>query len=107
MTVRQLWSYGERPSERIYAGFQGGALRLPQTGNTFITYGGICSIDGCPASGPDRFEPGEAKARDRMGIRAQILEVTPAGEVMLDLRIGGEAGDPRALSVFRSEHVPN
>jgi hypothetical protein len=105
-TVRQVWSYGERPSERLYAGFQGGALRLPRTGNTFITYGGICSIDGRAASGPDRFEPGEAEAGDRMRIRAQLLEVTPDRQVVLDLRIGGEAGDPRALSVFRSEHVP-
>ncbi|HLQ94709.1 MAG TPA: aryl-sulfate sulfotransferase [Xanthobacteraceae bacterium] len=106
MTVRQVWSYGERPSERLYAGFQGGAMRLPQTGNTVITYGGICSIDGRAASGPDRFEPGEAEARDRMGIRAQILEVTPDRQIVLNLRIGGEAGNPRALSVFRSEHVP-
>jgi hypothetical protein len=75
--VRHVWSYGERSPERLYAGFQGGALRLPQTGNTFITYGGICSIDGRPASGPGRFEPGEADARDRMNIRARLLEVTP------------------------------
>ena len=106
MTVRQVWSYGERPSERLYAGFQGGALRLPQTGNTAITYGGICSIDGRPASEPDRFEPGEAEAHDRMAIRAQILEVTPDRQIVLNLQIGGEAGNPRALSVFRSEHVP-
>ena len=104
--VRQVWSYGERSSERLYAGFQGGAVRLPQTGNSFITYGGICSIDGRPASGPDRFEPAEAESRDRMDIRAQLLEVTPDRQVVLDLRIGGEAGDPQALSVFRSEHVP-
>ena len=105
-TVRQIWSYGEPPSEQLYAGFQGAALRLPQTGNTFITYGGICSIDGRAASGPDRFEPGEAEARDRMNIRAQLLEVTPDRQVVFDLRIGGEVGDPRALSVFRAEHVP-
>jgi arylsulfate sulfotransferase len=105
-TVRQVWSYGERPSERRYAGFQGGALRLPRTGNTFITYGGLCSIDRRAASGPDRFEPGEAEARDRMAIRAQLLEVTPDRQVVLDVRIGGEAGDPQTLSVFRSEQVP-
>jgi hypothetical protein len=105
-SVTQLWSYGDRAGEQIYAGFQGGAMRLPKTGNTFVTYGGICSIDGKPASGPDRFEPGEAEARDRMAIRAQLLEITPAREVVLDLRIGGEPGDPLAMSAFRSEHVP-
>jgi hypothetical protein len=40
-TVSQVWSYGDAPGERLYAGFQGGAIRLPQTGNTFVTYGGI------------------------------------------------------------------
>jgi hypothetical protein len=102
-TVRQVWSYGE--AEGLFAGFQGGALRLPNR-NTFITYGGICSINGKPASGPDRFEPGEAEHRDALDIRAQLIEVTPDKEIVLDLRIGGEAGDPKALSVFRSEFVP-
>jgi arylsulfate sulfotransferase len=105
-TVRQVWSYGERPAERLYAGFQGGAMRLPATGNTFISYGGICSIDGRPASGSDRFEPGEAQARDAMAIRARLIEVTPDLQVVLDLSIGGEPRDPKALSVFRSEHLP-
>ena len=104
-TVRQVWSYGEAEGERLFAGFQGGALRLPN-GNTFMTYGGICSISGNPASGPDRFEPGEAEHRNALDIRAQLIEVTPDKEVVLDLRIGGEAGDPKALSVFRSEFVP-
>ena len=104
-TVRQVWSYGERPSERLYAGFQGGALRLPRTGNTFITYGGICSIDGKPATGPDRFDPNEANPHDRLDICARLVEVTPDKEVVLDLQIGGTPGDPKALSVFRSELI--
>jgi arylsulfate sulfotransferase len=104
-TVRQIWSYGEAEGERRFAGFQGGALRLPN-GNTFITYGGICSIDGRPASGPDRFEPGETEQRDALDIRAQLIEVAPDKEIVLDLRIGGETGDEKALSVFRSEFVP-
>jgi hypothetical protein len=101
-----VWSYGDAPGERLYAGFQGGAMRLPRTGNTFISYGGICSLGGRPASGPDRFEPGEAEQRDALDIRAQLIEVTPDKQVVLDLRIGGEPGDPKALSVFRSEFVP-
>ena len=104
-TVRQVWSYGEAPGERLYAGFQGGAMRLPKTGNTFITYGGICSIDG----GRDRARPLRARrsrhAQASTSARG-LLEVTPDKEIVLDLRIGGEPGDPKALSVFRSEHVP-
>ena len=105
-TVRQVWSYGEPPAEQIYAGFQGGAMRLPKTGNTFITYGGVCSIDGKPATGPDRFDPGETVSRDKLDICARLLEVTPDKDVVLDLQIGGAPGDPKALSAFRSEHVP-
>ena len=54
--------------------------------------------------GPDRFEPRAVLAT--LDIRARLIEVTPDKEVVLDLRIGGEPGDPKALSVFRSEHVP-
>jgi arylsulfate sulfotransferase len=105
-TVRQVWSYGERPGERLYAGFQGGTMRLPRTGNTFMSYGGICSMAGRPVSGPDRLEPGEAEQREPVDICARLIEVTPDREVVLDLSIGGSPGDPRALSVFRSEYVP-
>ena len=94
-TVRQVWSYGDSPGERLFAGFQGGAFRMPRTGNTFITYGGICSIDGKPANEADRAD-----------IRARLIEVTSDKDAVLDLRIGGGPGDPKALSVFRSELVP-
>jgi hypothetical protein len=94
-SVRQVWRYGDGDGERLFAGFQGGAFRLPKTGNTFITYGGICSLDGKPANEPNGAD-----------IRARLVEVTPDNDVVLDLRIGGEPGDPKALSVFRSELVP-
>jgi arylsulfate sulfotransferase len=93
--VSQVWSYGDAPGERLYAGFQGGAMRLPRTGNTFITYGGVCSVDGKPAS-----EPKGAN------VRARLIEVTCDKEMVLDLRIGGGANDPKVLSVFRSELAP-
>src|SRR6185295_3745251 len=94
-TVRQVWSYGAREGERLFAGFQGGAYRLPTTGNTFITYGGICTVGGKPANEPDGAD-----------IRARLIEVTPDNEVVFDLAIGGEPDDPKALSVFRSEFMP-
>ena len=65
---------------------------MPKTGNTFITYGGICSVDGKPAGEPDGAD-----------IRARLIEVTPDKDIVLDLRIGGGPDDPKALSVFRSE----
>jgi hypothetical protein len=104
-TVSQIWSYGEAPGERIFAGFQSGAMRLPQTGNTFITYGGICSMNGRPSTGPDRFDPAEADLTEKIDICARLIEVTSDKRVVLDLRIGGAPDDPNALSVFRSELV--
>jgi len=95
-TVRQVWSYGDTEGQRLFAGFQGGAFRLPRTGNTFITYGGICSVEGKPATEPNGAD-----------IRARLIEVTPDKEVVLDVRIGGGPSDPKALSVFRSEWAPD
>ena len=94
-TVRQVWTYGDGGGERLFAGFQGGALRLPTTGNTFITYGGICSIDGQPVDEPDGAET-----------RARLVEVTDDKRIVLDVEIGGREGDSRQLSVFRSTHIP-
>lgn len=91
-TIRQVWSYGDAPEERLFAAFQGGALRMPKTGNTFITYGGICSVDGRPAGEPEGAD-----------ISARLIEVTPDKDTVFDLRIGGGPDDPKALSAFRSE----
>ena len=102
-TVRQVWSYGDAPGQRLFAGFQGGAMRLPRTGNTFVSYGGICSIDGRPA---DRPESGKTETGAELDIRARLIEVTPDGDLALDLGIGGGPDDPKVLSVFRAEHVP-
>lgn len=93
-TVRQAWSWGDGPGERLFAGFQGGALRCPVTGNTFITYGGICSIGGKPVDEPDGADT-----------RGRMVEVTPDRRVVLELEIGGGSGDSRVLSSFRATHV--
>ena len=94
-TVRQIWSYGARPGERLYACYQGGALRLPMTGNTLITYGGIVTVDGKPAD-----------AADAGFCRSRVIEVTPDGDVVFDLWVDGAGEDPPIpLSVFRAAHL--
>jgi len=95
-TVREVWSYGDTEGERLFSGFQGGAFRLPRTGNTFITYGGICSVKGKLTTEPNGAD-----------IRARLIEVTPDKKVVLDVRIGGGPSDAKALSVFRSEWAPD
>ncbi len=94
-TARQVWSFGAEPEHRLFAGFQGGAIRMPRTGNTFITYGGICRRDGEPSD-----EAGDAL------VEAKLLEVSREGRLLFDLRIGDvDAGYP-GYYVFRSEMAP-
>jgi arylsulfate sulfotransferase len=57
--VRQVWSFADGGPDRIFACYQGGAYRLPKTGNTFMTFGGICTVDGVPTS--DMSTPGTAR----------------------------------------------
>ena len=99
MTVSQIWAHdGLSQNQQTYACYQGGAYRLPKTGNTFITYGGVCTIDGAPANsslGGDVF------------VRARLIEVTPENEIVFDLWITAEDEPDRSLlSSFRAEHVP-
>lgn len=96
MTVRQVWSYGDGPGERLYACFQGGAYRLPKTGNTFITYGGICTEDGVPTNDNIR---GFCKIR--------LMEITPDKDIVFDMWIdGSDESRPVPMSAFRSEFIP-
>lgn len=97
MTIEQVWSYGDRKEERLFACYQGGAYRLNQTGNTIITYGGISTIDGIPTNrNLDAF------------CHARIIEVTKDNEIVFDLMIeDGSAENPVPLSSFRSDFVPD
>jgi hypothetical protein len=96
-TVRQVWCYGDAPEQRLFACFQGGAYRLPETGNTFITYGGIATIDGVPSG-----DNGHGLNR------ARLMEVSRDGEIVFDLWIdSGDREPPFSLSAFRAEHIPN
>lgn len=96
MSVRQAWSFGEDVQRPIYGCYQGGALRLPKTGNTFGTFGGVCYEKGMPS---DNNVGTDGEAR--------LLEVTPGGEVVFDATIGA-IGVPEmtAISAFRATHVP-
>ena len=95
MTVEQVWAYGKDPEERLFACYQGGAYRLPQTGNTFMTYGGICTIDG-EATG----DINNAFAQ------ARLIEVTPKKEIVFEMWIDGSGeSEPLPLSSFRAEFV--
>ena len=95
MTVRQVWSYGGAANERLFSCYQGGAYRLPKTDNTFMTFGGICTIGGKPTSD------------NREGFcRARLMEVTPEKEIVFDMWIDGSGEKPPvSLSSFRAELV--
>jgi arylsulfate sulfotransferase len=96
-TVRQPWCFGDGGENRIFACYQGGACRLPKTGNTFMTFGGICTIDGVPTS--DNV--------DAFG-RARLIEVTSGGDIVFDAWIDDSgSAEPRPFSAFRAEHFPD
>jgi arylsulfate sulfotransferase len=95
-TVRQVWAYGDAADEKLFASYQGGAYRLPKTGNTFITYGGVCTTGGKPS--------GNANSDTCV---ARLMEVTPEHDIVFDMWIDGTKIDPpQQLSAFRAEHVP-
>jgi len=97
MEVRQVWSYGAGGGGTPYGCYQGGAYRLPQTGNTFMNFGGVCTVDGVPSGD------------NRNGFcRARLMEVTPEKEIVFDMWIDGSNEEPPvSLSSFRSEHLPD
>lgn len=96
-TVRQVWSFGADLRDPIFACYQGGALRLPVTGNTFGTFGGICFKNGAPAG----------TNVDTEG-RARLIETTPDGEVVFDAVISASGSpDIPAISAFRAAHLPD
>lgn len=83
-----------------YAMFVGGAYRLPQTGNTYITYGGLTyEDDGTPSNN---------NQADR--VKTRHVEVTPGqpAEKVFELLIEdpSETDAIRWFS-FRSEHLPS
>ena len=96
MTVKQLWSFGDGngKGEGLYGCYQGGAYRLPKTGNTFMNFGGVCTVNGVPTN-------------DNRGdmCQARLLEVTPDKEIVFDMWIDGSNEEPPLpLSSFRAEH---
>lgn len=94
--VHQVWHFGDGGNDRIFSCYQGGAYRLPETGNTFMTFGGICTIDGAPTSdNVDAFST------------ARLIEVTPGGDIVFDAIIDDSASAaPLPFSAFRAEHFP-
>lgn len=96
-TVSQRWDYGAGEGEKLFACYQGGAYRLPKTGNILITYGGICTLNGQPTGD---VESGFCQGR--------IVEISPDKEILFDLWVDSSgADDPVPLSLFRAEHVPD
>ena len=97
-TVSQQWCRGRR-DDGTFSAYQSGVFRLPQTGNTFINYGGVCTVDGVPSA---KIYDGHCLAR--------LIEVTPGspGEIVFELIVNDtSADDPVALSSFRTEHYPD
>ena len=95
--VRQIWARG-RADDGTYSCFQSGACRLPSTGNTYVNYGGVCSVDGVPS---DRLDQGHC------GLRQVEVTQAPRGEVVFELTVNDDSAENAvAYSSFRAEHLP-
>ncbi len=98
MSVAQSWAFDAGRDNGYYSTFVGGATRLPRTGNTYITFGGVTyEDDGTPADNNQIHR-----------IKARHVEVTPggAGEKVLELLIEDRSEtDAIRWFSFRGEHV--
>ena len=98
MTVSQAWAFGGPGDYDCYSNFVSGAQRLPQTGNTFLTYGGIMNKRG---EGPV-YSNAEANH-----CYARYLEVTPEGEIVFEAEVNDLSESNWVIyNSFRADHRP-
>ena len=96
MMVSQIWEWGlAEAGEQLYSTIYGDADRLPATGNTLITFGGLCEVGGVPS---DDLAVCRSTGR--------IIEVEDqTNERVFDVII--DDADPMSMGVFvnRSERL--
>ena len=98
MTVEQAWEFDAGKDTGYYSTFVGGATLLPQTGNVFVTFGGVTyEDDGTPSDNNQLHR-----------VVARHVEVTrdAAAEKVLELAIEDRSdSDAIRYFSFRGEHV--
>lgn len=96
MMVSQIWEWGlAEASEQLYSTIYGDADRLVVTGNTLITFGGLCEVGGVPS---DDLAACRSTAR--------IIEVEDqTNERVFDVLV--DDADPMSMGIFvnRSERL--
>ena len=100
-TVEQVWSYGDGDdADPIYSNFVSGAYRLPETGNVYVTFGGVITDpEGRPSANPR-----EHQISVRM---VEVTHTTPAKKVFEMVVKDTSSEDPTSWMAFRSERVPD
>ena len=95
--MTQVWQWGlAEAGEALYAPFAGDADRLTLTGNTLITFGGLCAVDGVPS---DDLAACRASAR--------IIEVeADTDERVFDLAVDDTEAGTGGYTVVQSERLP-
>jgi hypothetical protein len=96
MTVSRAWAWGEAQSgEALYSPLAGDVDRLPRTGNTLITFGGLCTEAGMPSDNVDSCRSS-----------ARIIEVdTETDERLWDLAVDDNDPASTGYLVYRSERL--
>lgn len=100
MTVEQVWSYGDTSADPIYSTFVSGAAKLPETGNVFVTFGGVTT---------DPEGNRSANMREHQ-VSVRMVEVThtmPPKKVFEMVVKDTSSEDPKSFMAFRSERVPD
>lgn len=98
MTVEQVWEYGASIDPRLYADFISDADHLPQTGNVWITFGGLQAVGDVP------------NADLGLGhLQAQLIEVArdAPDEVVFQLDVFSHRADVAGgWRVYRADRIP-
>ena len=100
MTVEEIWSFGGKKDNTPYSMYVSGAIELPDTGNIFVTFGGI-TLTKNSAERTNLPPLGHGSV--------ELFEVTRADkpEVLFHAEINNRDTDEvRGWAAFRSEWIP-
>ncbi len=100
-TVDQVWSYGDGDdAEAIYSNFVSGANKLSETGNVYITFGGVITD-------PDGRPSANAREHQISVCMVEVTHTTPAKKVFEMVVKDTAREDPVSWMAFRAEQLPD
>ncbi|MCZ6846418.1 MAG: aryl-sulfate sulfotransferase [Alphaproteobacteria bacterium] len=99
-TVEQVWSYGDGGDDPIYSTFVSGAYHLPETGNVFVTFGGV-------TTDPEGRRSANMREHQISVRMVEVTHTTPPKKVFEMVVKDTSTEDPTSWMAFRAERVPD